>query len=1240
MDRRVILDLVDTEEARSANTRAVDLHREVPHCDLVLHTPAGYAFFRVIEPRQDVVDLWRQAQGEISRFIDRLSRGGQHEGAYLTLLVEGPSDRIQVHRIMKNPYVCRKLVIPVNDGTTATDLAVRLPFFALPKQMREAIRRPPADPTLAVQGTRLSARFVEEILSRISVEAIADRLDKYLIETEVAVKGGTSRLDRSTVAVPQQVSRLRLTKVQLEGFRNYGPNRTFRLYGDLIVIYGHNGAGKTSICEAVEWALTGRSWRVEQYATQAEIDHSVLVNRGEGVDRAAVRLHLAGPDAKLLDIHRTLTRDAGNASRIRLNDSDVEDRLVLKTLLHLTDEETLPDVRQLRYMFHTLHFITQQELEQFLVAASDAYGAFARMAGTEEFGRLLEKGSRLVAELRRRTRQASELLASHQAQLAAVEQSHHERQASLQGLGVPSLEPAVLRKWRQDVLATARELGLAVTSPSEPHVTVAWRGVAQAILQAVAVRRESLAGDRTRLERLIADADSISEAYRRRTQLEAEYQATERRRAETEQKQAEVGQSLARTRDEMREMEAARERTHQQQQRQRRLQGLRAHRHQLHESSNSLGQKLAAAQAEVVRVEHESGRLAAALQAAEERQERNQAVARDRTQRLNALRQVAESLPGWRQARAERDGIAAELDDLRERWQQLNGDRAAVERDLDACKAKAARLQIEMEEVRRLTEERQGLLSALQRHVHEHDQNCPLCGHDWESPEALRSAIAALGSLIPSALRAAQSMLHAAQEEMGALQVRAKEIQVSLQTVQEHGESLRRRQRELTELVSGGDQAITAVLNGHDPAGLTDAEVNLTIAAAEESDQAIRRHVSETSREIADLRAQAARVAEQFRQQQEKVRTLEVDVAHVQAELDQLDREVVDLEDNRLSQVEPEVAVTNGGSQRESEERLTGLREEVGRLSATAEQLAADHRSVQQLLDALGSKLRAAGADIALVENELRQLGVSEDRDAPFPKRLRAQRRRVEGTAADVDRFETEVQRFSAALEALDLTEQVRATDEQRQVLEAERDRWQREVNQLDKLRRHVEDVLDNAHRLRSEREKEHADLFQPMINLLYQRLSPHPYFGDLDIRPEDGQLHIRFSDGDQLAPVIGYFSQAQQVSVVLSLFLSSALLQGWTRLGTLFIDDPVQHMDDMNVYAFLDLLQGLVWDGRQVVVTTASEELYRTMLGRFSHWRGKETPRFQAIRLEGVTREGPEVTEDTTPPQEMQAGA
>jgi len=96
------------------------------------------------------------------------------------------------------------------------------------------------------------------------------------------------------------------------------------------------------------------------------------------------------------------------------------------------------------------------------------------------------------------------------------------------------------------------------------------------------------------------------------------------------------------------------------------------------------------------------------------------------------------------------------------------------------------------------------------------------------------------------------------------------------------------------------------------------------------------------------------------------------------------------------------------------------------------------------------------------------------------------------------------------------------------------------------------------------------------------------------------------------------FFSDAQMNSLAITVFLAGALRQRWSGFKTILIDDPVQQMDEMNVYAFIDLIRGLSGQ-HQFIIFTCSREFYLLALDKLVCLNKCKQGSFQGYRLEGI---------------------
>lgn len=121
-------------------------------------------------------------------------------------------------------------------------------------------------------------------------------------------------------------------------------------------------------------------------------------------------------------------------------------------------------------------------------------------------------------------------------------------------------------------------------------------------------------------------------------------------------------------------------------------------------------------------------------------------------------------------------------------------------------------------------------------------------------------------------------------------------------------------------------------------------------------------------------------------------------------------------------------------------------------------------------------------------------------------------------------------------------------------------------------------------------------------INSIYQMIDPHPDLENIKFIPEftnkETKIHIHaFNENKELAPIL-YFSSAQVSILALSIFYAQ-ILKNASNLDTIFMDDPIQHLDSINTLAFIDLMRSMITQpelNKQIVLTTNNSEFYELL--------------------------------------------
>jgi exonuclease SbcC len=126
-----------------------------------------------------------------------------------------------------------------------------------------------------------------------------------------------------------------------------------------------------------------------------------------------------------------------------------------------------------------------------------------------------------------------------------------------------------------------------------------------------------------------------------------------------------------------------------------------------------------------------------------------------------------------------------------------------------------------------------------------------------------------------------------------------------------------------------------------------------------------------------------------------------------------------------------------------------------------------------------------------------------------------------------------------------------------------------------------------------------HVDL----INTIYKKIDPHPDFKRIVFNctfPDDGrpklQVHVEDDEGNNIVSPTLSFSTAQINVLSLSIFLAKAINinNADNAVDCIFIDDPVQSMDSINVLGVIDLLRSLSINlGKQIIISTHDDNFH-----------------------------------------------
>lgn len=160
-----------------------------------------------------------------------------------------------------------------------------------------------------------------------------------------------------------------------------------------------------------------------------------------------------------------------------------------------------------------------------------------------------------------------------------------------------------------------------------------------------------------------------------------------------------------------------------------------------------------------------------------------------------------------------------------------------------------------------------------------------------------------------------------------------------------------------------------------------------------------------------------------------------------------------------------------------------------------------------------------------------------------------------------------------------------------------------------------LESVKDNSKQIQSNLISSFMNKYSNIIDKMFFQITPHAFARHVYLIPRNGNLYIIISEengirdklleltDDELSKEINAsltLSSAQTNVLAVCIFMVMNLSQKWSELELMAIDDPFQNMDDINVFSFIDTLSGVLGE-KQVIISTHSSEFASLILNKAS---------------------------------------
>ena len=561
---------------------------------------------------------------------------------------------------------------------------------------------------------------------------------------------------------------------------------------------------------------------------------------------------------------------------------------------------------------------------------------------------------------------------------------------------------------------------------------------------------------------------------------------------------------------------------------------------------------------------------------------------------------------------------------LGERSEQLRRQEETVSSRLVENRAARERLQEEIEALEREQSDTVQLLGRVEEHIR--DALCPLCGHDHGSLEVLWEQVKK---------RRARDAAVDLRRRAGALKETGEGLERHLAQVRRDAAVQSEKRRELREQRQTREARIAAFEDVVGKVGIAAEAPTPTVDAINERWIQQKDRLKEVERVGAGLQVEVEDASATIAELDREIADGEKAVAETERELEECRGEIERLRgDRRATEVSLEARPTTLGEALERQvEELREIDVAVSEAAGAAKEGSGAVDGLRQRVSALKTALDGLKKEIGerrrtLTETNagLTEFGLAVGAEYGEVMHLLEEKTKANSRLAELQDFADSVEL------AMDTATTAAALRQQRQTVRARERRIEetkRDIERYGSWRSYFAELGERVAGKQNAAIAKFADEYGPTASAIQERLRSVYGFDGIDTRSHEATIRVRVKRGKEVLRPTDYFSDSQQRTLLLGLFLTASISQSWSSLSTVLLDDPVMHFDDLNTYAFLDMIAGFLDAGSgpgQFVVSTCDRKVLQLARKRFRHL-GQDVRFYE---FSAIGRDGPVVEEIT----------
>lgn len=1101
---------------------------------LIMECQKDVAAFTVMNgsPQQ----LYETAYEQFQKLYSERNRdwANRHLSFVLCRTKESTQEDSFYSELENDVYFCKKYVIYLIDHARFKQEIQRLPFIPLKPESIDALKRPVSAQTLLQRcglDTELSRHLVK------AKERAADTIARNYL---------TKSYDCNPFKEPEAVfqitddsvrrSSTRLRTLIIENFRAY-KHQEFDLSGDIVILYGPNGLGKTSFYDALDFVCTGRiarlTGKIEKVAPHLDSE--------PGNSYVTIQVE---KNSKTVDMKRKVD----NYSYANINKDKVRRKESLSWLTGLIWEDTAARVENLEKLFRATHLFGQdyQELlTDYRNNSELSEEIVARMLAFEDYVLASKKTKGVVNALKNREEDVSFQCRELKSKIKANEKQRAELEKTVKAVSTPGAIKKLAKEIADRVKQTLN-IDLPVISQIDKDEIRSWRATITGEIEVIQEQLETSTILERKFGQIVKSKENLSKKKGNLQQSTDEIEVAKKKIASIRKEQ----KTLLKT---FHELMAKKDKLSEKQ-------ALNTWHLQAIEKHSRLSKK-------------RSGLLLKLEELSLSPDVNLEKLKADEDEML----WVKDKLSQWKESREQIKSMRVKLSKVKEKRRgkekQLNNSKTLYKEKQE----KLLILENKICSIRKGESELLTILDNIEGFVK--NSVCPVCGIDHHTKKRLLHRIKEQKTKRSPQNELIVKGFQKDQKEVIELKEKLASLKREISATQEYEKSISDGLHQLEEVYR----------EFQDRAKLLGLKINRTLAKTIDSRleqmRALKKYAV-LDRDLEDVTLEA----------KTKKLPLTIDVKELQKMLSEVKQQLLELQESirkqetRKKTIEKQLDLANDNLEA-SEEKWATISVDIDNLARKISEYEGNLEKLDLNIDA---SIETIQSKMVKLQKQTKQVNVIKD---------------------DIIRLEMAIDSAQSSARLAELDSEIAKTKDKLS-------KQQAEIKEIEKAMDYFEKISTTLSIQKNTAVSEYTENFGPLASIIQRRLRSVYGFGPVNLKSKSGKIYVQVSRKSEELRPIDYFSDSQNQILMLSLFLAAGRTQTWSSFAPILMDDPITHFDDLNAYAFVELIRGLVDDAkgnRQFIISTCDESLWDLFRQRFSSLNGKAIMyKFIAIGDEG----------------------